>query len=106
MHGVGNATELRRKIDHVAGAALLEMGQDLLDAVEHRLYVHANHLVDVFIGELRRLPRDALAGVVDPHVDVAEPLDRGVHHPADVIANRDVGDDGEHAVRPIGTPRP
>ena len=84
----------------------LEMGQDLLDAVEHRLYVHANHLVDVFIGELRGLPGDALARIVDPHVDVAESLDRVVDNTANVIANRDVGDDSEHAVRPIGTPRP
>ena len=52
--GERDAAEHRRHVDDVARAALLEVRQHLLHPVERRLHVHAHHVVDVVVGELRR----------------------------------------------------
>ena len=73
---------------------LLEVRRDRLHPVERRLDVHADHLVDVLVGEIAGRSKDALADVIDPDIDVIERGQRFIPDPRDVFAPRDVGDDG------------
>ena len=99
MTGEGHAAEHRGDVDHVAGAAFLEVRQDFLDAVEHRFHVHAHHVVDVRIGELRRRQGDPLPRVVHPDIDVTEARDRLLDDPSHAGAIGDIGGDDER-IRP------
>ena len=72
-------------------AARDEVGHGGLHAVERGLHVDGDHVVDVVVGEVERRARDAAAGVVDPHVEAAERVDRRVAQSLDVGAARDVG---------------
>ena len=77
----------------------LVLGEEVPDrlarAQERAAQVDGEHLVEVGAGELVGRPRDLDAGVVDEHVDAAEPLDRLRDHAHDVVLVGDVALD-EH----------
>jgi hypothetical protein len=74
----------------VAAPALAEVRQHRLHAVEDRLHVRRDHVVEVLVGELRDRPRDPAARVGDPGVDLPEPLERPIPQQLVVRAPRDV----------------
>src|ERR1044071_6516537 len=105
MRGDGDAAEKRRNIDDLtAAAALDEVPHGDLRPVEGRLHVHRDHRIDIVIGEVEDLSGDATAGVIDPHVEVAEHLERGAAEPLHVGAPSDVGLDSDCA-RPAASHR-
>ena len=74
------------------------MRQHGLDAVDDALHVVAPHRIEVVVDEVGDGARDAATGVVDPHVDAPEALDRRLGEVLDVAALRDVGDDRERVL--------
>jgi hypothetical protein len=88
-----------RDIDDVPLAARLEVREHFLHAVERRLDVDAHHLVNVLVRQLRWRPRDALADVVDPDIDLAETREDELDRAAHLRPHRGVADDRQH-VRP------
>ena len=93
--GHRHAAEERRHVDDLSGAARPEMRQHRLHAVERRLHVDGDHLIELLVSHLFHLARHAAPGVVDPHVDRSELLERFVAQPLDGRARRDVGDHGQ-----------
>src|SRR5262249_14246340 len=75
---------------HVTGAALHEVANGYLHAVECRLDVHRDHLVDVVVAQIDDRTRNAASGVVDPDVERFELGERGITQRLDVGTTCDV----------------
>jgi hypothetical protein len=87
-----HAAEQRRDVDDVPLAALLEVRQHRLHAVQRRVNVGAHHSIQILVSQLGRIARDALTGVVHPDIDAPELLQRPIHDALHLRANPDVGD--------------
>ena len=74
------------------------MRDDRLHPVQRRLHVDAHHQIELLVRQLEHRLRDAAAGVVDPDVDVSEPLDRAIAQALHVAAVGDVGGNDERDI--------
>jgi len=83
----------RRHVDDVTVATRLEVRQYLLHSVERRMDVRAHHGLEILVGELGGIARDALAGIVDPHVNAATLRQCLVNGAPHLVAVGDVRDD-------------
>jgi hypothetical protein len=67
-----------------------------LHAIERTLHVHAQHVVEVFVGERGRQAGDAASDIVDEYIESRELGERGVHRVVHLTADGDIGDNRDH----------
>jgi hypothetical protein len=75
-------------------ALRLEVRQHFLHPVEGGLDVEAHDVIEVRVSEARGRAGNALSHIVDPHVDLAEPLKGLPNDTLNALSDRDVSREG------------